>query len=401
MRDPDMIARRVGACVLGDIDLIHALGRAGIPCDVVAAPGAPSRYSRFTRRALEWADPWEHPDRLIGLLTAYAAGQPEPPVLFYQDDSSLLLISRQRDRLRPAFRFVIPDAALVEDLVDKARFQALAARLGLPVPPARVLSPATERPPTDLRYPVMVKPLTRRPRSWDPIARGSKALRVGNPAALRLAWDRLAAARMVVLAQTEIAGPEQRIESYHAYVDATGTVAAGFTGRKIRTWPAAFGDSTALEITDQGDVAELGQDILRRLGLRGVAKLDFKRDADGRLHLLEVNPRFTLWNHPGARAGINLPALVYGDLTGEPRPSAVRVRAGVRWCRVWADVRAAREHGVSLVRWMAWAWRSEAKRALAWDDPLPLIRAALWRLAPRTVPSAPAPSLPPRPEAAC
>jgi predicted ATP-grasp superfamily ATP-dependent carboligase len=377
---------------MGDIDLVHALALAGIPSVVVASPGAPSRFSRFTRGRLRWMDPWEAPDQLVDELVRYGSTRPEPPVLFYQDDATLLLVSRYRERLGTAFRFVIPDAALVEALVDKARFQELAAHLDLPVPPARVLRPATEAPPADLTYPVLVKPLTRRPRSWDPIAGGGKAVRFRTPAALRYAWPRLAAARLTLLAQSEVAGPERRIESYHVYVDRDGATVAAFTGRKIRTSPAAFGDSTALEITDQPDVAAVGADVVRQLGLTGVAKLDFKRDAGRRLHLLEVNARFTLWNHPGALAGVNIPGLVYGDLTGEPRPSLPRVRPGVRWCRLWADRRAARDEGIPFYRWLPWALGSEAKRAMAWHDPMPLVRAALWRLVPRIAP-VPPPSL--------
>jgi predicted ATP-grasp superfamily ATP-dependent carboligase len=392
---------RLPACVMGDIDLVHALGRAGIPSVVAVPPGSPSRYSRFTRRALAWADPWDQPEQLVDRLVAHGAAQPAPPVLFYQDDAGLLLVSRYRRRLAHAFRFVVPDAGLVEDLVDKARFQTLAARAGLPVPPARMLFPAQEGPPSDLDYPVMVKPLTRRTRSWDPVAGGGKAIRFGTPAGLRYAWPRLAGARIPLLAQAEIVGPERCIESYHVYVDRDGATVAAFTGRKVRTYPAAFGDSTALEITDQADVAAAGADVVRRIGLRGVAKLDFKRDAEGRLHLLEVNARFTLWNHPGALAGVNIPALVYGDLTGEPRPSALRVRPGVRWCRIWADRLAAREQGMPFLRWVIWALGSEAKRAIAWDDPMPLIRAGLWRLTPRVAPAAPAPVLAPRSEARC
>src|SRR5215470_19812901 len=40
--------------------------------------------------------------------------------------------------------------------------------------------------------------------------------------------------------------------------------------------------------------------------LTGVAKPDFKRAPDGRLLLLEINPRFNLWHHLGAVAGVNL-----------------------------------------------------------------------------------------------
>jgi D-aspartate ligase len=127
---------------------------------------------------------------------------------------------------------------------------------------------------------------------------------------------------------------------------------------------------------------------VQRLGLRGVAKLDFKRDPQGKLHLLEVNPRFNLWHHPAAIAGINLPALVYADLVGLPRPAALRARAGVRWCRMWKDFPAAWAGGVPLPTWLAWALRCEAKSALSWDDPLPVLRSTLFRLLWRRIPLA-------------
>jgi predicted ATP-grasp superfamily ATP-dependent carboligase len=156
--------------------------------------------------------------------------------------------------------------------------------------------------------------------------------------------------------------------------------------------PVEYGDSSALEITDQEDVLTLGRSIIRRLGLKGVAKLDFKRGADGSLHLLEVNPRFTLWHQLGARAGVNIPALVYGDLLGRTRPRASRARAGVRWCKVWTDHRAARSDGMPLWRWLTWALGVEAKRALAWDDPWPFLGASLSRWLGRSRRAAPAPA---------
>jgi len=367
------------ACVLGDADLLRALGLAGIPCAVAAEPGSPPRYSRFARVVLDWADAWEQPVELLELLERFAAGQREPPVLFYEEDRDLLLLSRHRERLRRHFRFVMPEAALVEKLVDKCRFQALAQRLDLPVPPARALDPRTEPVPLDLRFPLALKPLVRRGDRWDGIGAGAKALRLETPVTLVALWPRLAAAAVPVLLQQLIPGPETRVESYHVYVDERGETVADFTGRKIRTWPPAYGDSTALVITDAPDVAALGRDVVGRLGLRGVAKLDFKRAPDGRLYLLEINPRFTLWHHLGARAGVNIPALVYADLVGLPRPRVAQARAGVRWCRPWRDVAAARAAGVPFRTWLPWALRCEAKRVVAWDDPLPLLGAVLWR----------------------
>lgn len=384
------------AVLMGDVDLLRAVGLAGIPCAVMAGPGAPERYSRFPQTVIPDADSWRYPDLLLERLRTFGWAQPEPPVLLYDTDGQLLFISRNRDRLAQAFRFVIPDAALVEDLVDKERFQALAKRLKLPVPPGRTLRPAEEPIPTDLGfdYPLVLKPLIRRTSLWGHLGGSAKAIEVESAAQLRELWPRMAAGRMVVMAQQLIRGPETAVESYHVYVDAQGKPAAEFTGRKIRTWPTQYGMSTALETTDAPDVIALGRALVQRLKLRGVAKLDLKRGADNQLYLLEVNARFNLWHHLGARAGVNIPAVVYADLAGSERP-ATAARAGVQWCKAWTDVRAARAQGMSLLRWLAWLTGTDAKRAFALDDPWPLLGAAGWRLSRKlhlaAEPSSPAP----------
>ena len=40
---------------------------------------------------------------------------------------------------------------------------------------------------------------------------------------------------------------------------------------------------------------------------------------------------------------------------------------------------AARAAGVPFLKWLLWALRCEAKRVVAWDDPMPLLRGMLWR----------------------
>ncbi len=368
------------ACVLGEIDLIRALALAGIRSAVIARRSYPARYSRAAVPAFEFIDPWKEPDVLVERLLQFGRAQPEPPVFFYDGDADLLLLSRHRERLREAFRFVVAEAELVETLVDKARFQALAEQLELPVPPALRLSTVDEPPSAvDLRFPVVVKPLTRQTEMWKPLAE-AKAIHVESPAALSVLWPRLAETGAEVLIQEAVPGPESSIESYHTYIDASGEIAGEFTGRKLRTYPRRYGYSTAVTITQSEEVTALGREISRRLGLRGVAKLDFKRDPDGPLRLLEINPRFSLWHHPGALAGVNLPALVYSDLAGIPRPASARWRPGVTWCSLPHDLRAARSEGISPARWLGWVLACEAKSGFAWDDPLPLPRAALWRL---------------------
>jgi len=253
------------ACVLGGVDLLRAIGVAGIPCVSVSAEGALPRFSRFSRASLRWRDPAREPEALLAELVDFGRRTAAPPVLFYQGDADTLFISRLRDRLAPYVRFVIPDAGLVEDLIDKGRFQSLARRLNLPVPPSTSLTP--DRAPSrdiGVEFPALVKPLSRQLATWQPLAGHAKAVEVGSFGELEEVWRRAAAYGTRLLVQQLIPGDETRVESYHAYVDQGGRIVAAFTGRKVRTLPARFGQSTALELTDQTDLHSLGAELVGR-----------------------------------------------------------------------------------------------------------------------------------------
>jgi D-aspartate ligase len=366
------------ACVIGEIDLVHALGLAGIFSVVVSPPGDFTRYSKFTRDSIDRVDALRNPEELAERLLEWSRRQPSKPVLYYNGDWDLLAVSRHREQLSEGFRFVVPDQELVEDLVDKTRFQRLAEKQELPVPRSVVLGAGTEQADLDLRFPVVVKPVTRNHASWKPIAR-AKVAQCDTSEELTDLLTRLEEAGVDVLVQEFVPGPESLIESYHVYADEEGTIVGEFTGKKIRTYPEHHGYSTALVLTAAPDVRELGRDIVNRIDLHGVAKIDFKRDAeDGRLHLLEINPRFNLWHHPGAAAGVNIPELVYRDLVGLPRQQVTTARAGVRWCSPWRDAQAVWTQRVPLRSWIPWMLSCETKCGFSWDDPLPFPRACTY-----------------------
>lgn len=356
--------------MLGDLDLITPLGRSGIPCVAVAEPGAPARRSRYVHRSIDLLPTWTEPEAMVERLVAAAAGAAEPPVLFYQSDPELLAVSRHRRRLASALRFVVADPELVEDLVDKARFAALAERTGLDVPVTVLVAPGEALPgPAAVPLPAIAKPALRSSDRWGSDAGGAKAVAVSTYRELEALWARFEPEGVGLVIQELIEGPESAIESYHVYVDADGGIAGEFTGRKIRTRPLAYGVSCAVEVVDLPDVRRAGRQVTERLGITGVAKLDFKRADGGRLRLLEINARFNLWHLPGALAGVNLPALVYADLTGAPRPPVRPVTTPVRWVKPWHDVLAARDSGLALHRWAWFVLGCQAKSALSWRDP--------------------------------
>src|SRR5918997_2409686 len=78
------------------------------------------------------------------------------------------------------------------------------------------------------------------------------------------------------------------------------------------------------------------REIVRRLNWTGGAELEMVRDAEGKLWLLEWNPRFPAWVHGATIAGRNLPALMVEAATGVPaQPS---VQASEEFTRVVLEV---------------------------------------------------------------
>lgn len=364
------------AVVLGDINLVRPLARGGIVSALASDADDPTRFSRHVCAVLPALDPLDDDEKLLDELLRFARAQPEPPALVYQSDATLLFVSRHRERLGEALRFPVAAPDLVEALVDKERFAALAAEHDLPVPLTARIGDHDDGAPLELTPPLIVKPFTRS-RLWLQVEPDGKAVRVETAAELAALRARMADLGLQALAQQLVPGPETLVESYHAYLRADGELLGEFTGRKIRTLPHEYGFSTAVEVTPIADVRDLGRRVFERIGLTGAAKADFKRAPDGSLKLLEINPRFNLWHYPGAAAGVNLPALAVADVTGRPVRPAPAARRTATWCVPLDDVRAAREAGLPMRDWARFAARCDTYSSVSLLDPLPFVRGRL------------------------
>lgn len=371
------------ALVIGDMDLIRPLGLGGIRTIAAGPTMQETAWSKYSIDEIQLPDLWHQGERVVETLVQYGRSRHDRPTIMYQKDPAVLLLSRYRDVLSEYYRFLLPAPDTVEMLVDKRAFQKEAARCGLPVPASGfVRGPSGLDEIAELRFPVIVKPVIRdrTEASWEPVASRAKAIMCHTVDDLRGLLNRTELENMLLVVQEYVVGPEGSIVSYHALITPDRHTVGEFTGRKIRTRPREFGQSTAVEVNYEPGVIELGRRVLDSFGFYGVAKVDMKRDPDGELHVLEVNPRFNLWHHPGAVAGVNLPAathrfLVDGRVDPLPPP-----RTDVHWVQVWGDLAAARERGVGTFRWARSAFRAKARRAFHWDDPGAILGAVAWGL---------------------
>ena len=369
------------ALLLGGLNVTRALGLGGVPVVVASVqadnPAFASRYcvERLLLPPLD--DRGAVLDTLLraGKRLAATAGARVP--LFYSNDDWQGLVQDYRDELAPYYALLLNDPEVADAVIEKDRFQALAAARGLPIP--RTLSWQELE---DFGHPVLVKPRSKF--NWEASAVHAQLFAESGKAAVFPNGRALAAdptARLLreqLLIQEYIAGDDRNIWSFHGFCDETGRLLDWFVGRKIRTYPALTGISTFLELAHDDEVAVLGRRIASQLGLKGVFKIDLKRDAlTGDTRLLEINARYNLWHYLGAANGVNLTRTAYDYLVHGARPSAPGgYGTARRWVYLRYDWRAYRQLAASGELGL-WGWLASLAgtplvcQLFAWSDPLP------------------------------
>ena len=375
------------ACLLGDISMVRALGKSGIPVAVATADISDKCiHSRYCMEVVNIPGWEKDPAETYTALTEWAAKQDAKPVLYYQTDTDLLWISRFEDQLAKYFHFVIPDSELVLDLVDKSRFSDRAASCGLPVPPTKIIEDTRRfrgHLDTWKSFPCILKPITRTDAWHRLLSKDKKALQINSNEELVAVLETLQSESSALILQSLVRGGEENVLSYHAYVAEDREVLVEFTGAKIRTSPRQYGFSTYLEITDDQEVRDLGRDIVNKLEFRGVLKIDFKRDDEsGRLYVLEINPRFNLWHHPGTIAGAPIPEVVYWNCVDSTKVRKFsNARSGVRWMRPRCDLRSFIEYRstneLTAIRWLYQALAVDVNEGFEFSDLGPVVNDVL------------------------
>ncbi len=176
--------------------------------------------------------------------------------------------------------------------LDKESLSGWAVHAGISQP--RALSAAAIRSEmASLEFPLLLKPRSiHRHRNW---LKGRKLFVCKN---LRQLERRLDDTRIVAdewTVQELIPGPESEIVVVAAYRNRSGAVHT-FSARKLRQYPPGFGSASLLVSHRDAKAADAAAALLQAAEFNGIAGIEFKRDPrDGKLKLIEMNPRPSLW----------------------------------------------------------------------------------------------------------
>ena len=377
-----------GAVVVGGfvnaLGLVRSLADRGIDVAVVGTrPFDVAQHSRHVSSHDVVCRLEQDPERLVELLERRArdwAGR----AVFPTSDEAMAGLAMNHERLRPHYRLVVPPLDVVGVLLDKQRMLDAAVDVGADVPICHGQATAATAA-QDLHYPVVVKPLAA---PQFAVRFGTKLFVARCRSELSDHVARMAAAGIPGHVLDLIPGADSEIFAHCTYLDGAGEPADGVTVRKLRQSPPGFGVARIAEVvrTPPG-LHEASVAILRRIGLRGMASVEFKRDArDGSMRFMEVNGRSVVYGGLLRRAGLDHGALAWADhVLGRPTRSSPNNWPGV-WFNLHADVLHAvfsRQDRIGVSQFVA-PYRGRPRIEALWSvsDPLPFL-AQWWGTASR------------------
>lgn len=325
----------VGGSITG-LSSVRSLATHGVPVAVVATSArdlAPhSRWASETHRLPAFHD---DPASALELLEQQRERWRGRVVLTNHDEVASLL-AQHREHLERWYRIVIPPWETTRQVLQKDLTNAAARAVGVAIPHAYGDATAETVARSDVAYPVVVKPVESRPFV---VRFGVKLLVARDRAELTRHVAAVQAAGLRAQIVDLVPGPDDLFHSYTVYLDRDGEPVAELCMRKLRKSPPFFGVVRVAEVAHVPALREPTIALLRHIGWRGMASVEFKLDPrDGCHRLMEVNGRSFLIQGLAWRAGVNYPLLAWREaVLGEKVAARFNGWRGV-WIHVLDDL---------------------------------------------------------------
>ncbi len=302
------------------LSTIRCLGKMGVPVITVDynRGEAYGSYSKYVTKSLVGPYYKEDPEGFVNFLMEYGKKQEKPPVLIPTADPYVEIVDQYWDRLKTVF--LLPDLpqGYLSAIVDKDRLYAMMKKRGILVPETLEVTEENlyQRVREELGYPCVVKPVDSH--SFVKTFR-KKLFKVENEQELIEAIEKARSKDLSVVVQRIIEGPDTNKYTFDAYVNKKGKVSHCSSFHLLRLYPNDYGASVYTEHYYNEEIFDYGKRILEDIGFKGFAELEFKQDQKNRqYYLMEINVRIVNFNTLLEKIGLNIPYILYRDLTGDP-----------------------------------------------------------------------------------
>ncbi|HLB01409.1 MAG TPA: hypothetical protein VJO14_08485, partial [Bacteroidota bacterium] len=335
----------VPALVIGGIGIVRSLGEEGIP--VYAGSDIRDNhilYSRYVSRKVFFPD--LHGREFIDQLIALSKKEGRKLMFFSDDDRAILTFSQHQEELRPHYYFTIPPAEMVDAILDKRKFADMARELDLSVPWS--LSPKTvaelEALLPQVTYPCIIKP-SHKDDWWSPkfarlIGAYRKAIGCHTREELLDVFPKVMQVSPNVLLQELVEGDDSQLYSINMYFDRDSNLKGYYSAHKHRTYPIHAGQGCLVETVKDEEILRISMETAKKLRMVGLCNMQYKRDKNGLLKIMELHIRNSVWNYLGKASGMNLYYYAYLDQQGFSYPYPNDYETGVKFLDLKRDIKA-------------------------------------------------------------
>jgi len=331
----------------------------GVDC-LASQAGFRSRYGK----SFLCPDPDRQPAEWVAYMKSLARELGGKPVIVPAADIFVTALGEHASELQSDYCFSPDSVTLQAALATKEQQYALAAKAGFPCPRTEPIQSRGDLEAfcRDARFPCLIKP--RSQREWEVLPegnplRGKKIATAENAAELLERYSHAEPFQPHAVVQEIIAGPD---DAKYCYLSAYGRSRERLghcVVRQLRTYPLGFGSASMVQPVVDEEIAEMCDRFLRSLGYVGICEIELKRDTrDGKVRLIEVNPRWSVTADCARYAGLDLGWQHYLDLIGAPVPVLTATRFDLRHIVLYREGPAFGQYlDAGLTTWGKW-WRA-------------------------------------------
>jgi FAD-dependent urate hydroxylase len=324
---------------------IRTLGRSGFRVTTgessdlyhrrLGVPAFASRWSEHEDMLPSYhSDPTAYAQVLLDLVRVYPTR-----VLIPCMDGSIAAIRPWRSSFEHQnVAVALASEAALDFANDKQQTLAAAAELGISYPRTAAIDRLedTAAALAEVGYPAVIKPT----HSW--VSKTDGATRVISKTVLDVS-EALAYMEQLneagcssAVVQQLVSGAREAVSVFYAQ----GKVWASFAQVAHRTTPVLGGVSVVREsIPMPVELESAATALVRSSDLEGYSEVEFRRDAEGRPHLMEINARLSGSLEVAVRSGVPFPALLWQWAAGEPISPVPGYRTGVKMRYLKGDIK--------------------------------------------------------------
>jgi D-aspartate ligase len=267
-------------------------------------------------------NPDREPAEWVRFMIDLAASMPSRPALISSSDQFVTAIAAHEQILKD--HYILSSGSRLQGLLAEKRTQYdLAAQHGMPMPRTEYATceEGVVRFAKDARFPCLLKPTHFR--QWQRFPSGHplsyQKVAIARDDEQLIAHYRLAKSiNPQVVLQEIIEGPDTDKRVYLSCYDGRGERIGHAMFRELRCDPVGFGPASISEPVVDPETDGVCDRFLRSIGYVGICEIEMKWDArDGRVKLIEANPRLSGGGDAAPYAGVDLCWMHYLDLIGK------------------------------------------------------------------------------------